>query len=185
MRIFPFAEILIFTAVNNWVIPIIIYASKFGLFKKRPAKFTGCNWWGVVMDVIIAGLINLVILNYLLTTSSKFMAENVLAAFILGLASTIAIHIFMALTHRKEWIMPRPWKWNEGGYWHMISMTLQISYCFYPLVLFYREPKLLELFLTQATILLIVVLGAFFLLALSLKDRDLKIGPLKIRAKTW
>src|SRR5574340_1533872 len=126
--------VLALSVVNNWLVPLTIYASKFGLFKKRPKEFIGCNDWGVVMDVILAGAINLTIWQYLLTIDPVIKQEDLVKALLGGFGFMVVTHFWMAVTFWKEWIMPEPFRWNAGGYWHMVSMTLQMAYAFYPLV---------------------------------------------------
>lgn len=165
-KFFLFFSVAFITALGNWGIPVAIYAKKYGLFKKRPKGFVGCNFWGVIMDVFIAGAINLVILNFLLTVSLKISQNDLIVSLVLGFLFMAVIHFFMAVTSWKEWIMPKPWHWNLAGYWHMVSMTLQMAYVFYPLVLLTKTPQLLEIFITRTTIVIVIILCLLFLAAL-------------------
>ncbi len=177
--------ILFLTAINNWAIPVLIYRAKFGLFKERSEGFIGCNFWGVVMDVVIAGAINIVVWNYLASLPMSVTSIDVEKALIFGILATVGTHIIMAATSWKEWIMPEPWHWNAGGYWHMISETIQMTYVFLVPITLADRPGLLTSPLTQVTLLEIFVLGICFLLALSLKNKDIVIGNWEISAEPW
>ncbi|MCL4338685.1 hypothetical protein M1271_03280 [Patescibacteria group bacterium] len=184
-RLLPYLVIVILSGILNWLIPLLIYAGKFGLFKKRTAGFVGCNFWGIVMDVVLAGMIDTIILKYLFIVSAKPLMEYIIQAFVLGFVIMVTTHIVMSITHWKEWIMPSPWRFNAGGYWHMISMTLQMAYCAYPLVIITQQTKLLTLVATHTTILAVLALASLFLFSLTVKHRDLEIGPIRISGKPW
>ncbi len=177
--------IVLLTAINNWAIPVVIYASKFGLFKKRVEGFVGCNFWGVVMDVFIAGVINVAVWNYLASFAITLSSADIVKALMFGVLAAAGTHIIMAATAWKEWIMPEPWRWNAGGYWHMVSETIQMAYVFLVLVTLADRPELLALPTTQLTLLVLVVLGILFLLALSAKDKDIVLGDLELSAQPW
>jgi len=184
-RPFSFVVVFVLGAILDWGIPVVIYWRKFGLFKKRPRGFVGCNSWGVVMDVFLAGGINLAVFDYLLSMKRLIGPEEILAALLLGLFGMMAIHVWMALTFWREWIMPTPWRWNVGGYYHMFSMAVQFSFAFLPLVLFWERPELLRLSSTRLLVLMVLVGGILFLLALSVKDKTVRIGPIMVGGKSW
>ncbi len=180
-----FFLVALLTAFVNWLIPVLIYRKMFGLFKPRPKNFSGCNWWGVVMDVILAGLINIVVLNYILSADIIISIQSVGLAIILGFLAMGGLHVFMAVSAWKEWIMPKPWHWNAGGYWHMVSATVQFSYLAYPLVLLVNYPSLWKLNTTLGTTIILIFLTGLFIISLKLKNQDIKIGPLKISGAAW
>ena len=154
------------TSLNNWAVPVAIYWQKYGLFKERPENFVGVNIWGVVMDVFLASLINITILNFVSNYKDYVNVSNILVALSWGLAFTAAVHIFMATSYWRVWIMPLPWRWNLAGYWHMVSMTLQMSFAFFPLVILAQSPNLLFLPATQDALIKVAGLGVLFLISL-------------------
>lgn len=176
---------ILLTSLNNWGVPVLIYWKKYGLFKKRPAGFIGCNFWGVIMDVFLASSINIVILTYILSRPAYITNANIINALILGFVFTVIIHFFMAVTYWKVWIMPKPWHWNLAGYWHMISMTLQMSFAFFPLILFWLNPNLIFQPDAKATFSLVGVFAVLFLISLYYCNRGLKIGRFEISGKPW
>lgn len=175
--------VIVVTAINNWLIPVLIYRKKFGLFKQRPAGFVGCNFWGVIMDVFLAGCINLVVANYYLTYGLNI--NFMLGSLILSVLATMFIHVLMAVKPWKVWIMPSPWKWNEAGYWHMFSMFAQFAYGFYPLVLISQKPDLLYRPETVITLAAAGLFGILFLVSLRYCNRGAQIGPLYISGEPW
>ncbi len=177
--------ILIASLINNLLIPFVIYYQKYGFFKKRKKDFIGCNSWGIIMDGIFAGLINIAALNLLLEIRPQIVMEDLKIAFILGFAIMILAHIYMVLAKWKIWIMPLPWQFNLAGYWHLISMTLQMSFLLYPFVLIYRSPTLLKNDIIQNSILWIIFFSLLFLLSLNLSKKGLKIGRFHISNKPW
>ena len=185
LKLIPYLAIIILSGTLNWLIPVVIYAKKFGLFRKRPSGFIGCNFWGFIMDVILAGLINVIILRYLVIVSARPDVKDILPAFALGLLMMATTHIVMSVTYWKEWIMPAPWRFNAGGYWHMVSMTLQMSYCSFPLIVIARQSHLLSLSATHITVLAILALACLFLFSLTVKHKDIEIGPIRISGKPW
>lgn len=171
--------------INNFLVPLIIYTRKFGLFKKREENFVGMNIWGLIMDGVLAGFINIIIFNLLLWLNPKMVFKDIRIAFVLGFGSMVLAHVWMSLKEWSVWIMPEPWKWNEAGYWHMVSMTLQMSFCFYPLVLLVKIPKILNEGMVLTSISLAIFLAGLFLLSLKFSQRGLRLGKFFIGAEPW
>ncbi len=178
-----FVLILCLSWLNNLLIPFAIYFRKFGRHGYKGAG--GCNIWGVLMDGVLAGAINLVALNFLLEVQPPVRGRDVLTAFIAGLAVMILMHAW--LTWRKEgvWIMPEPGKWNSGGYWHMVSATLQMGFLVFVLWLIASRPFLWALTLTRLTLLTESLFGLLFLLCSSLGGRGLRVGRFHLDNRPW
>lgn len=184
-KIIPFLFILIASCFNNLIIPYLIYYKKFGLFKKRPPGFVGVNFWGIIMDGILAGGINIIILNYLLEIKPAILLSDLIISLIGGLIFMITSHIYMSVAKWKVWIMPKPWTWNLAGYWHMISMTLQMSYAAYCLLIIFRNPSLFFETLTVLSLGGGIFLTGLFLLALRHEKKGIKIGLIRIDNQPW
>jgi len=183
----PFLFILVIIAswFNNFLIPLIIYAKEFSLFKKREKDFVGICTSGLIMDGFLAMLINIVILNFLLETGSVVNLANVEIATIAGFISMICAHLFMALRKWRVWIMPQPWRWNAGGYWHMFSMTIQMAFCFYPFILLIESPQLLNERITQASIILEIIFVSLFLFVFWLGGKGQPNKKLSFLSNPW
>lgn len=182
----PFLSgILLASLLNNLLVPFAIYYQKYGFFKKRNKDFIGCNTWGIIMDGILAGLINIIAFNLLLEIKPRLELESLTMAFVLGFLSMVAAHTWMSVNRWKIWIMPRPWHWNMAGYWHMISMTLQMSFLFYPLILILKNPFLWEKALVKISLIVITFFALCFGLSLQLMKKGVRIGKFRISNKPW
>lgn len=138
------------------------------------------------MDGLLAGLINATALNFLLEIQPKILAADIKIAFWSGLAAMVGAHVFMSVRKWPVWIMPRPWHWNMAGYWHMTSMTLQMSFLFYPLVVILRNPTLLSSRITILTLTLASFSAVLFLVLLYLSSRNgLRVGRIRIGTEAW
>lgn len=180
-----FFGILIASLINNLLIPFAIYYKKYGFFQKRKNDFIGCNSWGIIMDGILAGAINIVALNLLSELKPKIKIEDIINAFILGFCAMIFAHSYMVLARWKIWIMPRPWQFNLAGYWHIISMTLQMSFLFYPILLILGNLSLLEKDIVKISLTLLFFFTLLFILSLKLMKKGVKIGRLHISSNPW
>lgn len=180
-----FAVAVFFTILGNWAVPFFLFWKTFGLFKKRPQGFVGTNFWGIIMDVILASAINIIVLNYILLYKSQVTYMNIFYSLILGFAFTVFIHFFMIITNWKIWIMPKPWHLNLAGKWHLVSMTLQMAFVFFPLIMFWQNPSLINTHDAQKMLIIVGILVALFLISLYFCDRGLKIGKLEISGKSW
>lgn len=183
---FPFLfGILIASLLSNLFIPFAIYYQKYGFFKKRRKGFIGCNTWGIIMDGVLAGLINIAALNLLLDLNPIVEVEDIKMAFFLGFAAMILAHLYMVWAKWNIWIMPRPWQFNLAGYWHIISMTLQMSFLSYPLLLIWKNSSLLEKEIVRVSFMLIFFFSCLFLLSLKLMKKGVRIGRLHISSNPW
>lgn len=134
------------------------------------------------MDGIAASLINFVVAKYLLEMKVPVQNYNVMLSLIMGFSIMICAHIWMSIRKWEVWIMPKSWKWNAGGYWHMISMTLQMAFLAYPLVLLWHH----EAFIIIKNYLWFGVFGILlFLWSFRRSDRDFKIGRFILRSRAW
>ncbi len=185
--VYVLAAVAVFlvTAFANWLIPLIIYAKKFGLFRQRPAGFIGCNGWGVVMDVVIAGIINVAVLGYIFFANQVIGTAEIMTALTWGFAGMVVLHVWMAVTKWEEWIMPEPWHWNAGGYYHMLSATIQFGYILLPVVLM-REHPVLVLTLATKLLFMVALFGSLsFGWALRMKNKTVDWGWLRINGESW
>lgn len=177
--------ILLASCLNNLIIPYVIYFKKYGFFKKRKKGFIGVNMWGIIMDGILAGLINIITLDYLLEIKQRMYMQDILFSLVSGFLFMVCCHIYMSVNKWKIWIMPKPWKWNEAGYWHMVSMTLQMSYIAYCLLILFKNPILLTQTSTQLMLGSTLLLGLLFVLAIRQHIKGLTIGRVYIGNEAW
>jgi len=180
---------IIFSAslFNNLIVTYIIYYRRYGFFKKRPARHIGVNGWGIVMDGILAGCMNLVAINFLYEIRPNVTAADLFTAFVVAFVASVFCHILMAVRKWRIWIMPKPWHWNEAGYWHMFSMTAQFFFLAYPLILLFKNNSLLYSPITKTSGLLFFILLVLFSSALYCYDnkKELSIGKFGIRSRPW
>lgn len=162
-----------------------IYYKKYGLFKKRGPDFIGINGWGIIMDGILACLMNITAVNFLLEIKPEILKEDLLLAFLCGLIFMISAHTYMSVKKWKIWIMPRPWQWNEAGYFHMFSTTIQVGFLTYPVILIIKNPALLSYKITQSSLIFFAFLLSLFILSLHLMKDGIKIGKFTISGKFW
>lgn len=177
--------ITIFSWVSNLIIPLAIYIKKYGILKKRPEEFVGCNAWGIIMDGILANLMNITAMNFYIENRMPINPENIKISLLIGIVITAISHVTMAVREWEIWIMPSPWRWNEAGYWHMVSMTLQMAFFTYALVTIIQNPGLL---LEQITIISMIFMSVwilFFLVALYFMSKGLRMGKLYLNYKPW
>ncbi|MBI4359046.1 MAG: hypothetical protein HY577_00420 [Candidatus Nealsonbacteria bacterium] len=178
-----FLLILCLSLLNNLLIPFAIYFRQFG--RKGYRGQGGCNAGGVIMDGVLAGLINLLALNLLFEIGPRLLFRDLALAFLVGFLSMVSAHVFMSLRRWEVWIMPRPGRWNKGGYWHMVSMTLQMGFLFYPALLLFQDPFLLERGMVQLSLFLIFLLAGLFLLCLRRGKRDWRVGRFCLSGQAW
>lgn len=182
-----FILIFFLSAINNLLLPYIIYFKKYGFGGKKEKPVYGVNEWGIIMDGILAGFLNIIFLNFLLEIKPVIMITDIISALIIALIITFFTHIFMAVRKWQIWIMPTPWRWNSAGYWHIISMTLQMFFLFYVAVLVFNDLSLLGKTFTKISILISLFIIALFFRALYCFDNRIKfkIGKFTIGNKPW
>lgn len=182
----PYFLIIIFLSfTNNLVVSTAIFIKKFGLFKKRNPDFVGINGWGIIMDGILAALMNLTAVNWILDIKPKILTEDLIPALLFGFSAMVVSHLYMAVKKWKIWIMPTPWHWNEAGHFHMFSATVQIGFLSYPAILILKNPNLLSLSLTQISFVFFIFLLFLFFLCLQCMKNGIKIGKFTISGKSW
>jgi hypothetical protein len=137
------------------------------------------------MDGIAAGMINYIAARYLLELKAPIRTNEIMLSLTLGLIIMICAHIWMSYRKWEIWITPKPWRWNEGGYWHMISMTLQVAFLAYPLILLWESHNLGFIFEIRDWFLWGVLGILIFLWSFTRQDRDLKIGRFIIKSNAW
>jgi len=184
-KIVLFILILLASWVNNWFLPFILYHFEYGLFQKKYKGRGGCNGWGIIGDGILAGLINITILYFLFSINPLTQNKDLVLALILGFFSMVVTHIWMSICRWETWIMPKPWHWNSGGYWHMFSMTMQIAFLWYPLILIFRYPILLRRPVVIMNLGLCSLWIGIFLASFYWGMRGLKIGRFHLNSESW
>lgn len=186
-KLYLFLLITIASFFNNLIIPYIIYAQKFGLFKNRQKDFIGVNGWGIIMDGLLAACMNVVAINFLYEVSPVLKPTDLILSLFIAIVLTTASHILMAVRKWKIWIMPRPWHWNEAGYWHMFSMTVQFFFLAYPLIILLENYNLLFSKIVQFSLFLFISLFILFIFALYCYDNkiEFKLGKITIKSRPW
>jgi hypothetical protein len=174
--------IVIFFLFANLFVPLFLYHRRYGLGKRKYKGKGGCNGWSFVMDGIAAGIINFIATRYLLELKAPIRTNEIMLSLVLGLIIMIFAHLWMSYRQWEIWITPKPGKWNEGGYWHMISMTLQMAFLAYPFVLLMQE----EISVVIKKYLWFGVFGILlFLWSFKRSERDLKIGRFILKSQAW
>ncbi len=184
-RTLPYLIIVVISYLNNLLVPFAIYHKKYGLFRKKYKEKGGCNGWGIFMDGVLAGLINVTVLNFLSVIQPRFNFEEAKLAFLAGFTSMVMAHVLMSIRKWETWIMPKPWHWNTGGYWHMISMTLQMSFLFYPVIIIVKDLTLLEESITRISLFSGLFWIGLFVLSWYLSNRGIKIGRFHLNKESW
>ena len=183
-----FIIIFLLSCLNNLLVPFAIYFRKYGSGAHPEKKRFGggaCNAWGVIMAGFLAGAINVIALNLIWEIHPIVLWRDVAIVFLFGVLSTVSAHVWMSLKQWQVWIMPRPWQWNAAGYWHMVSMTLQMGFLYYPLLLVLKNTSLLHDRSVQLSLLSSFLLGLVFLLCFHVGQRGLRIGRFCIDNKPW
>lgn len=184
-KIIYFLFILLLSSLNNLIVPFIIYYKKYGFFQKRNKDFIGCNAWGIIMDGVLAGMINIVAFNLIYDLKSNLFIDDIKLSIFLGFLSMALTHIWMSVRNWKIWIMPSPGRFNMAGYWHMISMTIQLSFLYYPLIVIGKNRVLLQREITVFSIAICIFLSFLFLLSLHLSKKGVKVWKIHLSNKPW
>lgn len=163
-RFFWVVEILIviLSIILNWGVQLSYY-----LWRKHQNKrsFAGQKtlleyYTGYIGDGVIVPIIN-VLIYFIIVNISKIREIGVIRgiggirglflALVVGLMVDILAHYLQGRLKLTNWSMPRPFKWNFAGRWHMVSFPIQIGY----LALFLGVTAAnLKLVLTSGNILL-------------------------------
>lgn len=174
--------IVIFFLFANLFIPLFLYHRRYGLFKRQYKGKGGCNGWSFITDGIAAGMINFVIAKYLVELKAPMRTSDIFVSLGIGFMIMACAHFWMSFRKWEIWITPKPWKWNEGGKWHMISMTLQMAFLAYPIILWWYDFS----FVMTKNYLLIGLFGVLlFLWSFKRSDSDLKIGRFILKSRAW
>ena len=164
--------ILCLSLLGNLLVPFAIYFRKFG--RNGYQGQGGCDGWGVIMDGVLAGAINPAMMNFLLEIKPKIVWPDLTISLVFGFLAMLSMHAWMSLRKWQAWIMPKPWRWNSGGYWHMVSATLQMGFLAYQALLVVKDSSLFDLSLTKITFGAVLLLTVAFVGCL---NRD--------KMKTW
>lgn len=134
------------------------------------------------MDGIAAGMINFVAAKSLLELKTPIRTNDIVISLVIGFLIMIGAHVWMTVSKREVWIMPKPGKWNEAGYWHMVSMTLQMAFLAYPVILWWKDISVI----LGKNYLLAGLFGIMlFLWSFKRSERDLKIGRFILKSRAW
>lgn len=180
-----FFIVVLFFQVANLYVPLYLYHRQYGVGKKKYKGGGGCNGWSFVMDGLLAGLMNIVVTNYLIQIQYIPSVREMFVALGFGIIAIIISHITMSIQNWDIWIMPKPWKWNKAGYWHMISMTLQVGYFSLVPIALISNRGLINRDYTLFMVLLFAVLFLLFLYSFIKKDKGLVIGKFHINKEAW
>lgn len=131
--------IAILSLVMNWGVQLSYY-----LWKKRKNKRTFAGqktlldyYTGYIGDGAIVPIINVLIYYVILIISEERKigviggiggGRGLFLALVVGLAIDILAHYLQGKLKLINWSMPRPFRWNFAGYWHMFSFPIQIAY---------------------------------------------------------
>ncbi len=125
--------IIIISLIMNWGVQLSYYLrSK----RKNKQAFAGQKtllqyYTGYLGDGIIVPLINILIC-YVIERSGVPITQNIIIGMLgVGILFDIAAHYFQGIFKLTNWSMPKPFRWNFAGYWHMVSFPIQIAYLVY------------------------------------------------------
>lgn len=127
---FPYIVIITLSLINNWGVQLGYYIYRKA---KDPDAFWGQRtllqyYTGYIGDVIIVPLINILIYYFMVNIGYKPRLFELVGAYGAALVLDFFTHFYQGKTKMTNWSMPRPFRWNFAGYWHMISFPIQISY---------------------------------------------------------
>jgi hypothetical protein len=186
-KLILFIIISVLSLINNLLVTYAIYYKKFGFFKKRPKDFLGVNAWGIIMDGLLAAIMNIITINFLYEVKPDIKTYDLIVSLIIALVITTASHIFMVKRQWKIWIMPSPGHFNEAGFWHMFSMTAQTFFLSYPLIILINNRELLTSPVTKSTLTEFFILSVLYVLTLYCYDnkKEISIGKIAIKSSPW
>lgn len=106
---------------------------------RNPRAFGGQKtllqyYTGYIGDGIIVPLINILIYYIIVSIGYRVTSYELVAASVIALVLDAATHYVQGKMKMTNWSMPKPFQWNFAGYWHMVSLPIQVSY----LLLFFR-----------------------------------------------
>lgn len=138
--------IIIASLILDWLMQLSFY---FYTINQNPLAFQGQKTLleyltGVIGDGVIAPIINVLVFVFFTTIHLKPQKKTIVKMFILALITDILVHFFQGAFSLTNWSMPKPFAWNFAGYWHMISLPIQMTYLyyfFYTMVVKWKEVK--------------------------------------------
>ncbi|MCL5675844.1 MAG: hypothetical protein M1120_01825 [Patescibacteria group bacterium] len=160
------AAVFIISLFLNWLVQLFYYLVTVSY---NPGAFLGKRilldyTTGVIGDGLIVPVINVFILNFLILSRVKLNKLVTIAVLVLSLLTDFLAHFFQGLLNLTNWSMPRPFQWNFAGYWHMVSLFLQMTY----LYLFFYAVTVSHVRIRKDIKLQACVVGVFSLMLLFL-----------------
>lgn len=158
--VLQFAGIYLVSFILNYGVQLSYYFWKKGTFA---GQRTLLNYYtGYLGDGIIVPVINIFIYYIIVNTG---IPKNILPFVFLALILDFFTHYLQGKLKLINWSMPKPFKWNFAGYWHMVSFPIQISYL---LMFFYIVFSRWNTILTQSSLVAatagVFSLGILFLM---------------------
>lgn len=138
--------VLIFFAsfILNWGVQLSYYLYR---TRKDPRAFVGQRtllqyYSGYIGDAIIVPLINVLILYVIVNIGRKEGVEGlegIGGMIVFALILDIVTHFHQGYAGHTNWSMPKPFRWNFAGKWHMVSFFIQVSYLLFYLLIFFTK----------------------------------------------
>lgn len=127
-----YGAVFIISLILNWLMQLSYYTLT---ISQNPHAFLGQRtllqyYTGVYGDGVIAPLINILAIYFFLFINFKPKKNVVLKMFGLALLTDIFDHLFWGLLKLTNWSMPKPFVWDFSGYWHMVSLPIQMTYLY-------------------------------------------------------
>ncbi|GEM_PF-6171004 len=179
-----FIGIFLVSAISNFGVSLLIYRHRYGLMKQRPRGFLGITTFGFLEDAVILPVLNTIIFSMLKGYDLLPNPFELALFLMLGVIASLIIHLLFSINDWKIWLKEEPWQWNAAGYWHIISLALQMAYFFfgaYKIILLQEIPFP---FIKNSLIVCSSLLLVFAILFIN-NDKGVKLGTIKIRNKTW
>lgn len=128
-----YLAVIIISLTLNWLVQLSYYIL---MTSRNPLAFQGQKTLleyltGVIGDGVIAPIINVLVFIFFTTIHLKPQKKTIIKMFILALITDILVHFFQGAFSLTNWSMPKPFEWNFAGYWHMISLPIQMTYLYY------------------------------------------------------
>lgn len=127
-----YLAVIIISLTLNWLVQLFYYIL---MTSRNPQAFLGQKtlleyWTGVLGDGVIAPIINVFVFFFFTTLHLKPQKKIVIKMFALALLTDILVHFLQGKLGLVNWSMPKPFAWNFAGYWHMISLPIQMTYLY-------------------------------------------------------
>lgn len=130
------AVVYLWSTTFNWLVQLGYYCFA---KSRNPKAFTGQRTLldyktGLIGDGLIVPLVNILIYIVIYNMTYRPSILAILESFLAAAAIDFIVHYFQGRLKMTNWSMPRLYKWNFAGKWHMVSLFFQATY----LILFFR-----------------------------------------------